>query len=137
MELLDELHLEKLHLHNLLLFDLAHAALVFQLTVDVSLDRGDSSLSILFNLKLCKPLLLVDKLILHFVVLLGFHFDLVSALFKLLLNGFRLFRLLSFRQEYRLLDLSLLILALLLKNVVALTTHLLRLNVHLQINDFL
>ena len=137
MELLDELHLEKLHLHNLLLFDLAHAALVFQLTVDVSLDRGDSPLSILFNLKLCKPLLLVDKLILHFVVLLGFHFDLVSALFKLLLNGFRLFRLLSFRQEYRLLDLSLLILALLLKNVVALTTHLLRLNVHLQINDFL
>ena len=137
LQLLDEFHLEELHLHDLLLLDLANAALILQLTVHVPLDRGDPPLSVFLNFQLSEPLLLVDQLVLHLVVLFCLELNLLAALLELLLDGLSLLCLLPLGEEYGLLDLALFVLSLLLKDVVALAAHLLALNVHLQVHNFL
>ena len=63
------------------------AAFIVQLAVDVSLHGVDTSLFVLLNFQLSKPLLLVDQLILHLVVLLRLHINLLSPRLQLLLNS--------------------------------------------------
>lgn len=63
------------------------AAFIVQLAVDVSLHGVDTSLFVLLNFQLSKPLLLVDQLILHLVVLLRLHINLLSPRLQLLLHS--------------------------------------------------
>ena len=63
------------------------AAFIVQLAVDVSLHGVDTSLFVLLNFQLSKPLLLVDQLILHLVVLLRLHINLLSPRLQLLLDS--------------------------------------------------
>jgi hypothetical protein len=76
-------------------------------------------------------------LVLHLVVLFGLELNLLAALLELLLDGLRLLGFLPLGQENGLLDLALLVLPLFLKDVVALAAHLLALDVHLQVHNFL
>ncbi len=69
--------------------------------------------------------------------MVGLHLNGLSALLELCLDCLGLFRFLPLRQVNRLLDLLLFILSLLLDHVVGLRVHLLRLDVHLQIDNFL
>ena len=63
------------------------AAFIVQLAVDVSLHGVDTPLFVLLDFQLSKPLLLVDQLILHLVVLLRLHINLLSPRLQLLLNS--------------------------------------------------
>ena len=63
------------------------AAFIVQLAVDVSLHGVDTSLFVLLNFQLSKPLLLVDQLILHLVVLFRLHINLLSPRLQLLLDS--------------------------------------------------
>ena len=137
LELLDKFHLEHLHLHDFLLFHSSYSRLIVKFTIDIAMNRMNTTLLILFNLQLSKTFLLYDDLILKLVVLLGLHIYRLSALLQLRLHCLRLLCFLALRQVYGLLDLPLLILSLLLDHVIRLRVHLLRLNIHLQINDFL
>lgn len=120
-----------------MLLVLPHAALFVELAVDVPLDGADPSLLVLLDFELSEPFLLQDYLVLHLVVLFGLLLDLLASVFELDLDGLGLLGLLSLRQVDGLLDLTLLILPLLLEHVVALARHLLRLDIHLEIHDFL
>lgn len=76
-------------------------------------------------------------MVLHLVILVGLHLNGVAPRFKLCLDGFRLFSLLTLAQIDGLLDFLLLILPLLLQYVVILTAHLLCLYVDLEMHDLL
>ncbi len=97
----------------------------------------NTTLFILLDLQLSESLLLYDDLVLELVILVSLHLNGLSALLELCLDRLGLFRFLSLWQVNRLLDLLLFILSLLLDHVVGLRVHLLRLDVHLQINNFL
>lgn len=85
---------------------------------------ADFSFPLLVNLQECKPFLLEDHLVLHFVVLLSLCVDLVAALLQLGFEYFRLFGFLTLREVDGFLDFTFFILPLLLEDVVLPAVHL-------------
>jgi hypothetical protein len=94
LNLLDELHFNALHIHDLFFFGLAEAVFNVGFIGLAALGHHDLSLAFLLDLHLGKTLLLAYDLVLHLV--LGFHFELLVAplLLVLSLNYLCLLRLL-------------------------------------------
>lgn len=137
LQLFDKFHLEHFHLHDFLLFHGPHTCLIVQFAIDVAMYWMNATFFILLNFQLSETFLLYDDLILELVILFSLHLNGLSTLLQLCFNSFWLLSLLSLWQVYRLLDLPLLILPLLLDHVIRLRIHLLRLDIHLQIDNFL
>ena len=97
LQFFDQLHLEHLHLHDLLLLHLAEACLVLEFTVDITVHRLDSSLLFLLYFQLSETFLLYDDLVFHLVILVDLHLDLRPARLKLDLHRFGLLGFLPFR----------------------------------------
>jgi len=118
LNLLDKLHFNALHIHDLFFFGLAEAIFNVGFIGLAALGHHDLSLAFLIDLHLGKTLLLVDDLILHLV--LGLHFEILVAALLLVLRlyYFRLLCLLLLRQVNRLLHFSLFLLPLLVHHVV-------------------
>jgi len=118
LNLLDKLHFDPLHIHDLFFFGLAEAIFNVGFIGLAALGHHDLSLAFLIDLHLGKTLLLVDDLILHLV--LGLHFEILVAALLLVLRlyYFRLLCLLLLRQVNRLLHFSLFLLPLLVHHVV-------------------
>ncbi len=118
LNLLDKLHFNALHIHDLFFFGLAEAVFNVGFVGLAALGHHDLSLAFLLDLHLGKPLLLVYDLVLHLV--LGLHFELLVAPLLLVLRLYylRLLRLLLLRQVDRLLDFPFFVLPLLVYHVV-------------------
>jgi len=116
--LLDELHFNALHIHDLFFFGLAEAVFNVGLVGLAALGHHDLSLAFLLDLHLGKTLLLVDDLVLHLV--LGLHFELLvpPLLLVLSLYYFCLLRLLLLRQVDCFLNFPFFFLSLLVYHVV-------------------
>ena len=123
LELLDELHLQLLHLHDLVLLLLSDHLFVGHTVLVLSLDVEDFSLPLLLNLHGGEAFLLIDDLVLHPVLLLDLE-ELVSLLLVVLASNYLgLFRFFSLRQEDGFLNLLLLFLSLLVQSIVVLRLH--------------
>ena len=116
--LLDELHFNALHIHDLFFFGLAEAVFNVGLVGLAALGHHDLSLAFLLDLHLGKTLLLVDDLVLHLV--LGLHFELLvpPLLLVLSLYYFCLLRLLLLGQVDCFLNFPFFFLSLLVYHVV-------------------
>lgn len=88
LQLLDQLHLELLHLHDLFFLLRSHVVLVYHTIVMMSLHLLDTSRPILFDLHSGQAFLLVNNLILHAVLLLDLKVLELLFLFVLLLDYF-------------------------------------------------
>merc|ERR1712060_612391 len=69
LQLLDQFHLELLHLHDFLFLHVAKSILVVDARIVMLLDCCESAVTIFFDLHCCKALLVGDDLILHAVLL--------------------------------------------------------------------
>ena len=116
--LLDELHFNALHIHDLFFFGLAEAVFNVGLVGLAALGHHDLSLAFLLDLHLGKTLLLVDDLVLHLVLGLDFELLVVALLLILALNYFGLLGLFLLRKVDRLLHFSFFLLPLLVYHVV-------------------
>jgi hypothetical protein len=116
--LLDELHFNALHIHDLFFFGLAEAVFNVGLVGLAALGHHDLSLAFLLDLHLGKTLLLVDDLVLHLV--LGLHFELLVAPLLLVLSLYylRLLRLFFLREVDCFLNFPFFFLSLLVYHVV-------------------
>ena len=95
LEFFDELHLELLHLHDLLFFLLAQVFFVADAVFVCLLHLLDSPVSVFLNFHLSDSLLLVHNLILHAVFLLNLEVVELLFLVVLLLDHLRLLSFLA------------------------------------------
>ena len=137
LQLLDQLHLQLLHLHDFLFLLLAKVVLVVHALIVASLHLLQAPLTVLFNLHRCQSLLLIHDLILHAVLLLDLKALELLFLLVLLLDDLRLLRFFSSRLENGLLDFAFFVCALLLDREVVLGYHALVFVRHLVVVDFL
>ena len=113
LKLLDKLHLELLHLHDLFFLLLAQVVLVANFILVLLLNLLHASLSFLLDFHRCQALLLIHNLILHAILLLDLEVSELLFLFILVLDYLSLLRLFALRLENGLLNLALLICSLL------------------------
>ena len=137
LKLLDQLHLELLHLHDFFFLLLTEVILIVHAIIMGPLHLLQTSLSVLLNLHRSQSLLLIDDLILHAVFLLDLKALELLFLLVLLLDDLRLFGFLSSWLENGLLDFAFLICTLFLDREVALGYHALVFVLHLVVVDFL
>ena len=137
LELLDQLHLELLHLHDFFFLLLAKVVLVVHPIVVLALDLLQAPLSVFFDLHCSQPLLLVHDLILHAVFLLDLEALELLFLLVLLLDDLGLLGFFAARLKDGLLHFALLVSSLLLNREVLLGHHSLILVLHLVVVDFL
>jgi len=118
LNLLDKLHFNALHIHDLFFFGLAEAVFNVGFIGLAALGHHDLSLAFLLDLHLGKTLLLAYDLVLHLV--LGFHFELLVAPLLLVLSLYYLclLRLLLLREVDRFLNFPLFLLSLLVYHIV-------------------
>ena len=90
LQLFDQLHLQHLHLHHLLLLDLADAVLLVHLPLELPLYTLNPSPLVLLDLELAESLLLVNELVFEFVFLFQGVVDGSFSVFILLFHHFRL-----------------------------------------------
>lgn len=113
LQLLDQLHLKLLHLHHFLLLLLTQVVLVVDTIFLMFLHLVGAALAVFFDLHRSKPLLLVNDLILHAVLLFNLKVLELLFLFVLLFDYLGLLGFLALGLEDGLLDLALLVLSLL------------------------
>ncbi len=137
LQLLNELHLELLHLHYFFLFLASQVVFIVDAVIMVSLDIWDASLTIFFNLHWGKAFLLVHNLILHAILLLDLKVLELFLLFILLLLDLRLLSFFTFGLKDSLLNFTLFVSSVLIDRIILLCNEALMLVLNLVIVDFL
>jgi len=96
LQLLDQLHLQDLHLHYFLLLERDYALFLLYLLLDHQPRLLDLALSSFFNLQLCNLLLRLNLLLLHLILVCDVLQILVHSTLVLLRFEFGLLRFLLF-----------------------------------------
>lgn len=118
LKFLDELHLNALHIQNLVLLLSAHHVLNLHLVVLVAVGQADLASGLLLLLHLGEAFLLVHDLVLHFVLSLDLELVVADLLLVLSTLHLRLLGFFGLGQVDRFLDFLLLVGTLLLDHVV-------------------
>ena len=137
LQTLNELHLEFLHLSDLIHLNVAH--MLFFITPVIVLLACHHHLSavLLLDLQAGETLRLKTNLVLHLILLLYAEIVLSLLLLVLLLDHLGLLGLFLLLQEKSILHLLLVVVTLSRQHVVVLTLHSLVLVLHLDVEDFL
>ena len=137
LQLLNQLHLEFLHLHDFFLLCRSEIVFVHDSLVLLLLDVVETTVLVLFYLYVGNMFLLLDDLVLHAVLLFNLELHVSLLLIILLLDHLALFCFLTLAHENSLLYFLLFVTTISLHLIVLLGSHFLALVLDLIIIDFL